>query len=282
MRIVGFILMLSLVLGGCASKKNVVSKTDDTPSADAMIPAYYYAKYENVATVKAKLSDAGFEIVGSYVSTTNSETIIVTDAAMKLAAAEPGKGFAAIERILVDHEHQRVALTNPVYFGKAFLQDAFNYDTAKAELKKLEDALGILTSSEDAYEYGALGTYQFMVGMPEYNDFFILGEGENQALLTRLQKYEQGQKLLFTLDLGEGKTLVGYALNSQTAAFVQKIGSQNAQLLPYTILIENGRAVALAAKYYIALCYPLLSMGEFMTIASTPGAIEKELEAPFK
>jgi hypothetical protein len=36
------------------------------------------------------------------------------------------------------------------------------------------------------------------------------------------------------------------------------------------------------AKYYIALSYPLLTMTEFTTIATVPGAISKELAKPFK
>ena len=46
--------------------------------------------------------------------------------------------------------------------------------------------------------------------------------------------------------------------------------------------VEEGKAKMLAPKYYIAISYPQLTMGEFMTIASVPGAIEKDLAKPFK
>ncbi|MEJ2469009.1 MAG: hypothetical protein P8Y51_08120, partial [Campylobacterales bacterium] len=64
--------------------------------------------------------------------------------------------------------------------------------------------------------------------------------------------------------------------------FIHVLGTQNAEILPYTILIEDGNATALEAKYYIAISYPLLTMTEFMNIASVPGAIEEELERPFR
>jgi hypothetical protein len=64
----------------------------------------------------------------------------------------------------------------------------------------------------------------------------------------------------------------------KTEGFVNKIGADKAILLPYTILIEGGKAYALHPKYYIALSYPLLSMGQFMDISSVPDAIEKALK----
>ena len=88
--------------------------------------------------------------------------------------------------------------------------------------------------------------------------------------------------VVFKLELPNGSTLVGVDLDKRTKKFVKKIGTQNAEILPYTILIEDGKATALAAKYYIAISYPMLTMGEFMTIATVPGAIEKDLEKPFK
>ena len=53
-------------------------------------------------------------------------------------------------------------------------------------------------------------------------------------------------------------------------------------MLPYCISVENSKATALDAKYYLALSYPLLSMNKFMSIATIPGAIVKELQRPFK
>ena len=64
--------------------------------------------------------------------------------------------------------------------------------------------------------------------------------------------------------------------------FIKKIGRANASVLPYCISIEDSKATALAAKYYLAISYPLLSMGEFMTISTVPGAIKQDLTKAFK
>jgi hypothetical protein len=48
------------------------------------------------------------------------------------------------------------------------------------------------------------------------------------------------------------------------------------------VLVENGKATAMRADYYIAISYPLLDMGGFMGIMTVPGAVEKDLTKYFK
>ncbi len=38
----------------------------------------------------------------------------------------------------------------------------------------------------------------------------------------------------------------------------------------------------MAPKFYLAVSYPQLSMGQFMRIATVPGAIERDLKKPFE
>jgi hypothetical protein len=64
--------------------------------------------------------------------------------------------------------------------------------------------------------------------------------------------------------------------------FVDKIGIQNAGILPWMILIEDNKATALRADYLIAISYPLLTMTEFMGIMTVPGAVEKDVNKYFK
>lgn len=246
------------------------------------VPAYYYAAYADVPTVKEKLASGGFEVLATYAPTAQSTSIVVTCPGLKKAASKPGRGFAAVMRVLVDNEHKRVAYTNPIYFSKAFLQDDYDDAIAHKAADKLAKALGKGAPSPDVLEYGDLADYHYMFGMPYYKDMDVLAKGDNGALLKKLKAFEGGKRVVFTLDLGNGAVLAGYALSPETAAFVKKIGTQNAQVLPYLVLIEDGKAKALAAKYYLAISYPLLSMGEFMTISSTPGEILDELEQPFK
>lgn len=242
------------------------------------VNAYYYAAYADTSVVASKLKGAGFDVIATYSPTQNSETLVITNSALKAATSKPGRGFAAVLRVLVDKENKRVAVTNPVYFGKAFLQDDYSDTAAQNLTEALKGALGTLTPSPDAYEADGLSGYHFMVAMPYYEDTYDLAEGKNEALAAKIEAHT----VLFKLPLGEGRTLYGYDLSKETNGFVEKIGTQNAEILPYMVLIEDGKAKALHAKYYIAISYPLLTMGEFMTIVTTPGEIEKELKSAFK
>jgi hypothetical protein len=125
-------------------------------------------------------------------------------------------------------------------------------------------------------KFDDLGDYHFMMSMPYYEDNLVLAEGKNEDLL----KKAKNKKVIFEIKL-KNSVLLGYDLSSDTKSFVETIGRTNAEVLPYTIMIENGKATALHAKFYLAISYPLLTMGEFMTIVNTPGAIEDELKEPF-
>ncbi|MEA1919779.1 MAG: hypothetical protein U9N52_08070, partial [Campylobacterota bacterium] len=121
-----------------------------------------------------------------------------------------------------------------------------------------------------------------MMGMPYYEDPSTLAEGEQAELLAKADGYKKGKNVIFKLELSKSSTLYGYKLGKKTSKFVKKIGTQNAGILPYCVLVENGVAKALSAKYYIAISYPQLSMSDFMGIATVPGAVEKDLKKAFK
>ena len=275
---------LVLSFSGCSSKEAEASKGVATKPAEAEVSTYLVAAYVDADAAQAKLTEAGFDVVAAYKVDKKGQyiTVVFTNAAMKAAADKTDRGFAAVGRLLVNNEKREIRITNPVYFGKAFMQDEFDYQAALAIEKSLSDAFGPFTGSADKWEFDGLAGYHFMMGMPYYEESAILSEGDNAELLEKAKAYKKGKNLIFELQISEGRTLLGYALSKRTSKFVKKVGYQNAGLLPYTILIEDGKAKMLAPKYYIAISYPQLTMGEFMTIASVPGAIEKDLAKPFK
>ncbi|MCF6244145.1 MAG: hypothetical protein L3J43_03860, partial [Sulfurovum sp.] len=122
-----------------------------------------------------------------------------------------------------------------------------------------------------------LPKYQFMKGMPKYQNMIEVASGTNL-----LEKLKNNDKVVFTQSLENGATLVGIKLGKRTQKFTKRIGRNNAAMLPYPILIENGKAKILDPKYYISFMYPLLTMSEFMTIATVPDAMVKDCEKVFK
>jgi hypothetical protein len=252
----------------------------DNAPEEKEVSTYLVGAHMSVSDASAKLKENGFDVLSTYESVENGTSIVFTSSELKKAASKEGRGFASILRVLVDDEKKVVSVDNPVYFGKAFLQDDYDHAAAVKVTESLKSAFGELTNSADKLKFDKLDGYHFMIGMPYYSDMAVVGEGDD--LLAKAKEYKKGKELLFELDLGNGSTLLGYELGKKTSKFVKKIGTQNAQVLPYTILIENGKAKILAPKYYLAISYPLLSMGQFMTISTVPGAIEKDLAKPFK
>ena len=116
-----------------------------------------------------------------------------------------------------------------------------------------------------------------MSGMPHYEDMTVVARGDDL-----IKKLQNNKKVVFIQKLENGSTLIGIKLAKRTNKFTGRIGTNNAALLPYPILIEKGEAKIMDPKYYISVMYPLLQMSEFMTIATVPGAIVKDCEKVFK
>lgn len=267
---------LVVAFSGCAGT---------TPAAEAgvkiekEVATYKIASYVSIEDAKAKLASAGFEVVGTYKSFDQGTTVLFTNSAMKAAADKPMRALAAVGRLLVDDEHKQISIANPVYFGKAFMQKEYNHAAASAVLTSLEKAFGPLKDSTDKWEFDGLAGYHFMVGMPYYEDMSVVGEGSTADLVAKAQK---AKGTVGVVQLSADRYVAFMDLDRRTKRFVDKIGTQNAALLPWAVLIEDGKAKALSAKYFIAISYPSLTMTEFMTIATVPGAIENDLKKSFK
>jgi hypothetical protein len=238
------------------------------------VSAYLSAPYADAKTVKGKLKKAGFQVLATYHPAGHSDlnVLVITNSKLKSLASKPKRGFAAIQRVMVDDSKKTVLATNPKYWLKAYMQKDFQAGSAKPIKASLAKALGTLTPTNDKLKAGKLSHYHFMLSMPYYEDMLDLGAKSG---------VKPGKKV-FDLKLANGSKLIGVNLGKATESFVDKIGKDKAILLPYTVLIEDGKAYALHPKYYIALSYPLLSMGQFMKISSTPDKIERKLKKALK
>jgi len=274
--------ILLLTFASCIEHKPTASIVKTNPYEGKDISAYLIGEYMDEQSVQSKLQQAGFEVVARCSPVKRGITIIFTDDTLKQEGARTGRSNAAILRIFIDDKMHKISITNPIYFGKAFMQDDFDYKVFTKELMRILKAFPNLQPSKDKMQYEELAEYNFMIGMPGYEQVDIFAKEENSALLMKLQNYENGKNIVFTLKLSKETTLVGYDLGDQTNKFVKKIGRLNAVMLPWTITVENSQATALNPKYYIAVSYPLLSMRDFMRIATLPSTITKELSKPFK
>jgi len=271
---------------------NYVDHSKDTPAKKAKntsdhigevvsgrISAYIRAKYIDVNEAKATLEKAGFTILS--VAAVNKKgdltSIVFTNKDLTTMASKSNRGFSASLRLLVNKKDHHISITNPLYMAKGFMQDEFDEKIPKETLAKITANFKTLLNSKDQLKFQLLPKYQFMHGMPLYQDMITVATGKN--LLEKVQKHK---RVVFIQKLDNGSTLVGIKLRKRTNKFIDKIGTNNAALLPYPILIEDGKARILDPKYYISVMYPRLQMSEFMTIATVPGAIVKDCERVFR
>ncbi len=239
--------------------------------APEVLSTYYAAKAQSAESVASKLKANGFSILATTTPIKGSTVITITNKELKAT-----NSWLATLNVLVNEKEVRVQ--NPSYFGAAYLQDKFKYGQFSATLKSLQKALGDLHTVADEFKLAKLPKYQFMMGMAYVEDTINVGEGSDLEAKLKDNKY-----VAYSLKLPNGSTLVGHSLRSRTNKFLLKIDAgHNAHILPYRSMIKDGKAVMLDPKYYLAVSLPLLSMGEFMKIASTPGEIEKDIKRTYK
>ncbi|MEA1880128.1 MAG: hypothetical protein U9N11_05755 [Campylobacterota bacterium] len=243
------------------------------------VSAYLRGAYIEAKEVENKLKSAGFTpIVSLPINKDKTLTsVIFTNKELLTLASQPNKGFMASLRVLIDSTEKTISITNPLYMSKGFLQDNYDDKVAKKILVQLIEEFPNLTNSKDSLKFQLLPQYQFMQGMPKYENMLEIASGDNL-----LEKIKENKRVLFTQTLANGSTLIGIQLSKRTNKFIKRIGRNNAAMLPYPILIEEGKAKILDPKYYISFMYPKLTMSEFMKIATVPDAMKKDCERVFK
>ena len=243
------------------------------------ISTYLRAKFMDVKTAQTTLKNAGFTVLSTAPVDKKKQliSIVFTDKTLTDMGSKKETGFMASLRLLVNKKDNHISITNPLYMAKAFMLEQYNEEQAKEVLEKIKTAFTGLVNSKDQLKFQLLPKYQFMNGMPQYKDMVTVARGSDL-----LAKLKNNKSVVFTQKLNNGATLVGVNLGKRTAKFTSKIGTNNAALLPYPIVIENNEAKILEPKYYISVMYPLLQMSEFMTIATVPGAIIKDCEKVFR
>ena len=116
-----------------------------------------------------------------------------------------------------------------------------------------------------------------MDGMPHYKDMVTVAQGKDLV-----KKLEGNKAVVFKETLANGAVLIGINFSPNTQHFPALIGTKNAALLPYPMVIQGDKATILDPRYYISVMYPLLQMSQFMKIAAVPNAIIKEAQNLFQ
>ena len=250
--------------------------------------------------VKSKLTGAGFEVVGEYSPYDGAEIIIVTNDALKATAAKSEFGaYGAAQRVSItkNGDVTEVVYTNPIYMAAAYRM-ASDLADIRAQL---EGALGAEKDfgSEKNLTAKDLAKYHYTVMMEYFDDPSELAEYDSQeealkAVNDSLAAGLGSTAKVFQIDIpGKDESIIGVALKGKDAddcssdAFVMgkidKSSPRHTAHLPYEIVVSDGTAYALFARFRIAINWPHLPMmasetgGTFMSIMCSPGAIEEAL-----
>ena len=255
-------------------------------------------------TLKTNLKAEGFNVLGEYkpASDANRWLIVVGSSNLTSAVQKVGglTGFAATLRVAITKESGvwKVTYTNPKYWGNAYFRDDFpkvesyyNNVTNKfaAAMKKSGTYIGATFGSKEGVELDDLRDYQYMMGMPDFDDVVELEDFDsyNEAVAkidANLAKGISGLKKVYAYKIpGKNLKLYGIALTGSTgeSSFMAKIdgGSpKHTAFLPYEILVNDEEVVMLHGRFRIAVAFPDLTMGTFSKIMSTPGDIEDMME----
>lgn len=259
---------------------------------------------ETKVLVKANLIAAGFKILGEYkpAKDANRWLIVVGCKELTDAVKKEGEltGFAASLRVAITIEKSKVNIsyTNPYYWGNAYFGD--DYPKVEAYYKKVSSKFvsamkksgtykGTYFGSKEGVELDDLREYQYMFGMPEFDDEVELGEFDSYEAAKKkvdanLKAGIKGLKLVYSIEIpGTKLKLYGIALTGTTgeSSFMPTIDlgtPKHTAFLPYEILINGDEVVMLHGRYRIAVAFPDLTMGTFSKIMSTPGDIEEALK----
>lgn len=264
------------------NNSNLATKPIESHVGEAVqnkVATYLEGAYIPKDEIEKKLKAAGFTIIAANILTDDKNLISIlftNNTLIELASAKE-KAFFSTLRVLIDKKEKKISITNPIYFAKAYLQKDYDATKIKNILSAIRQHIPNLKNSSDALKFKLISKYHFMMGMPYYSDMIEVADGKNL-----LEKIKNKANVLFTQKVGKTSTLIGINLSAKTRKFIDKIGHNNASVLPYTILIEGDSAKILDPKYYIALTYPTLSMSQFMAISDIPDTITDECKKLFK
>lgn len=252
--------------------------------------------------VKTKLAAQDFQIVGAYSPYPGAMVICATNNDLKSAAAKAfNGGFGAAQRVAVTEVKGKIQVSyvNPAYIGTAYGMGKL--ESVSAKMKTALGAVKPFGSEKGiAEENLGPGQYHYAMMMPYFKDVDILKEHPDYK--TAVETVEKnlaagvgGTMKVYRIDLpGKEVSVFGVAIpkgdgpegNKDTDKEIMEIVDyqdlKHTAYLPYELMVDGNRVIALRARYRIALNFPDTKMAGahgFTKIMTSPWGIQLALEA---
>jgi hypothetical protein len=253
--------------------------------------------------VKSKLTKQGFEIVGSYSPYADAVVICATNRELKVAAARAKNGgFGVAQRIGVTDVKGKIQVSyvNPAYIGTAYGMGKL--DDVSARLKAALGAVKPFGSEKGIPEENlGPGAYRYAMFMPYFDDIDVFKEyPDHQSAVEAVEKNLAagvgGTRKVYRVDLpGKPVSVFGVSINKgdgvnkgnkdtdkEIMDIVDFAELKHTPYLPYELMVDDKRVIALRARYRIALNFPDTKMygaHGFTKIMTAPWGIQLALEA---
>ncbi|MCW8922874.1 MAG: hypothetical protein OQK69_04490 [Gammaproteobacteria bacterium] len=255
---------------------------------------------DKVDNVKKALQDNGFEIAGDYSPYANAHIIVVTNGALKKAAASHDRaGYIAAQRVSITKVAGKVqiAYTNPDYMAAAY--------RVETNLSSVGDALKAALGSvkqfgpDEGLSKDDLNEYHYTFGMEYFDEPNELAEFDSHSEATgvvekNLKSGAGGTSMVYRIDIpGTKQTLFGVGMKAGADGnkymddeFVMSEidfkPTRSTAHLPYEMLVRGSNVEGLHSRFRIAMNFPDLSMmgdNSFMNIMPTPDAVREAMTA---
>jgi hypothetical protein len=254
---------------------------------------------DKIDDVKSELGDKGFEVVGEYSPYPTAHIIVVTNDALKKAAASHDRaGYVAAQRVTITKvgDEVQIAYTNPVYMAAAY--------RVKADLSGVADLLRDALGAEKEYgpEQGLtaeeLEDYHYTFGMEYFDEPNELASYNSYkeavaAVEKGLAAHKGDTSKVYRIDIPDSKqTVFGVSMSAKgetgnkfmdESFIMSEIDFKPLRStghLPYEILVKGSEVETLHGRFRIAVNFPDLSMmgaNSFMSIMPSPDAIRESL-----
>ncbi len=262
------------------TEKELITKVTSNSILDGEVSAYFVSKIVSLDEIKRRLEKENFKVVSTMNIDTNTKSVIFTSKQMIEMSNLPGRGFASYGTVTIYKNKGVSLITNPVYFGKAYLQQYAKMSILSEMQNRLIVVFNVYKYSPQRYPLDDLSSYRYKSRYPEYKNLTLLIKSSTSKLLSNFRKNTRESDRSI-IKLSDDRYLLLYNFSTELNYTLKRIGSVYALLMPIPIMIDRGKAYTMNPKYYIPVHIPKIDIDELKQIASIPKQIKFKAKSLF-